>query len=66
VTVLAAPTERGLGAGSEQRAVVLQVAPDEVAGVLSATELGRLDLVRVPRELPALPGSGAGAAAGSG
>ena len=62
VTVLSAPSERGLGAGSEQRAVVLQVAPGDVASVLSATEVGRLDLVRVPRELPALttPTSGAG------
>jgi hypothetical protein len=66
VTVLSAPSERGLGAGSEQRAVVLQVEPGDVTSVLSATELGRLDLVRVPRELPALPTTGAGAASGSG
>lgn len=53
VTVLDVPAQEGFGAGTEQRAVVLQVPPSAVASVLSATELGRIDLVRVPRELPA-------------
>jgi hypothetical protein len=52
VTVLQVPAADGFGAGSEQRAVVLRVPPDDVAAVLSATELGRIDLVRVPSGLP--------------
>jgi hypothetical protein len=61
VTVLQVPGEQGFGAGSEQRAVVLQVRPQDVATVLSATELGRLDLVRVPAGLPTIPTAVAGA-----
>jgi hypothetical protein len=61
VTVLSAPAEQGFGAGSEQRAVVLQVRPDAVASLLSATELGRIDLVRLPRELATSPTAVAGA-----
>ena len=49
------------GAGGN-RPVVLQVPPDDVAALLSATELGRIDLVRVPRGAP----SGAGSASGTG
>ena len=61
LTVLQVPAEQGFGAGSEQRAVVLQVPPDAVATVLSATVLGRVDLVRVPRELPSPPIAARGA-----
>jgi hypothetical protein len=61
VTVLSVPPEQGFGAGSEQRAVVLQVRPDAVASLLSATELGRIDLVRLPRELATSPTAVAGA-----
>ena len=61
VTVLQVPAEQGFGAGSEQRAVVLQVRPDDVATVLAATELGRLDLVRVPAGAPTTPAAVAGA-----
>ena len=61
VTVLQVPAEQGFGAGSEQRAVVLQVRPDAVATVLTATELGRIDLVRVPAGVPTTPTAVAGA-----
>lgn len=64
VTVLAVPAEQGFGAGSEQRAVVLQIPPDAVASVLSATEVGRIDLVRVPRAPAAGAGPGADVGAG--
>jgi hypothetical protein len=60
VTVLQVPAAEGFGASTELRPVVLQVPPDEVTSVLSATELGRIDLVRVPRELQAPFGSAAG------
>ena len=61
VTVLQVPAEQGFGAGSEQRAVVLQVRPDAVATVLTATEVGRIDLVRVPAGVPTAPTAVAGA-----
>jgi hypothetical protein len=60
LTVLQAPAADGFGAGSEQRPVVLQVPPAEVAALLSATELGRIDLVRVPRGAAPASGSAAG------
>ena len=49
VTVAAGPPEDGSLSGGSAVAVVLQVRPGDVARLLSATSLGRLDLVRVPR-----------------
>lgn len=65
LTVLQVPAADGFGAGAEQRAVVLQVPPDDVAALLSATEQGRIDLVRVPPGTLDGPGA-AGSAAGTG
>ncbi len=48
-TVAAGPPEAGFSAGGAAAPVVLQVRPDDVARLLSATSLGRIDLVRVPR-----------------
>lgn len=55
VTVLALQADGGALGGSTSIPVVLQVRPDEVAGLVSAMSLGRIDLVRVPR---AAEGSG--------
>lgn len=49
VTVLAVQTEGGGFSGSTSIPVVLQVRPADVAGLVSAMSLGRIDLVRVPR-----------------
>jgi len=49
VTVAAGPAEDGSLSGGSAVPVVLQVRPSDVARLLSATSLGRLDLVRVPR-----------------
>ena len=49
VTVAAGPPGDGSLTGGSAVAVVLQVRPGDVARLLSATSLGRLDLVRVPR-----------------
>ena len=49
VTVATGPPDGGSLTGGSAVAVVLQVRPDDVASLLSATSLGRLDLVRVPR-----------------
>lgn len=54
VTVLAGPARRGdLASTGAAVAVQLQVRPADVARLLSAMSLGRIDLVRVPRELEA-------------
>lgn len=53
VTVAASPREAGLSSGGSAVPVVLQVRPDDVARLLSATSLGRIDLVRVPRSAEA-------------
>ena len=49
VTVSAGPPEAGLRTGGSAVPVVLMVKPQDVAPLLSATTLGRIDLVRVPR-----------------
>ena len=49
LTVASAPPEDGVGNGGAAAPVVLQVRPRDVARLLSATSLGRIDLVRVPR-----------------
>lgn len=49
VTVLAADSEGGSFSGSTNLPVVLQVRPSEVATLVSAMSIGRIDLVRVPR-----------------
>lgn len=49
VTVATGPPDGGALTGGSAVAVVLLVRPDDVASLLSATSLGRLDLVRVPR-----------------
>ena len=41
-------TSSGLSAGSQDRPVVLTVAPDDVLALVTAMGQGRLDLVRVP------------------
>ena len=51
VTVLSGPPEAGLSTGGSAVPVVLQVKPQDVGSLLSATSSGRLDLVRVPRAL---------------
>lgn len=48
-TVATGPPEAGFSTGGAAAPVVLQVRPDDVARLLSATSLGRIDLVRVPR-----------------
>lgn len=53
VTVSAGPPEAGFSTGGAAVPVVLQVRPDDVAPLLSATSLGRIDLVRVPRAVEA-------------
>ncbi len=55
VTVLDVRLDGGAFSGSTSIPVVLQVRPSEVAGLVSAMSLGRIDLVRVPR---AAEGSG--------
>lgn len=55
VTVLAVQSEDGSFSGSTSRPVVLRVRPTEVARLVSAMSLGRIDLVRVP---PKAQGSG--------
>ena len=49
VTVSAGPPEAGLRTGGSAVPVVLMVKPQDVAPLLSAATLGRIDLVRVPR-----------------
>ena len=49
LTVSAGPPKEGFSTGSAAVPVVLQVRPADVAQLLSATSLGRIDLVRVPR-----------------
>jgi len=51
VTVSAGPAATGLGAGASSVPVVLQVRPQDVGPLLSAVSLGRIDLVRVPRQV---------------
>jgi len=51
LTVSAGPPTASFGAGGSAAPVVLQVRPDDVARLLSAVSLGRLDLVRVPRSV---------------
>lgn len=49
VAVASGPPEVGFSSGGAAVPVVLQVRPDDVSRLLSATAVGRLDLVRVPR-----------------
>lgn len=49
VTVLAVQADAGAFSGSTSIPVVLQVRPREVASVVSAMSLGRIDVVRLPR-----------------
>lgn len=49
LTVATGPPEDGFSSGGSAVPVVLQVRPDDVARLLSATGLGRIDLVRLPR-----------------
>lgn len=51
VTVMSVDRDNGALGGSTTVPVVLQVRPQEVAGLLSALSLGRVDLVRVPMEV---------------
>lgn len=51
VTVLSVREDGGGFSGSTAVPVVLQVRPSEVAAVVSAMSLGRIDVVRVPREV---------------
>lgn len=51
VTVQDVVVEGGAFSGSTSIPVVLQVRPGDVAGLVSAMSLGRIDLVRVPREV---------------
>jgi Flp pilus assembly protein CpaB len=64
VTVKGVQRDAGAFSGSTTIPVVLQVRPDEVARLVSAMSLGRLDLVRVPRPAEAggrlAPGAGSG------
>lgn len=53
VVVVDAPDREDLAVGASAVPVVLQVRPDQVDEVVSAMGLGRLDLVRVPREAEA-------------
>ena len=50
VTVRAVQLEGGAFSGSTSIPVVLRVRPTEVASLISAMSLGRIDLVRVPRD----------------
>jgi hypothetical protein len=50
VVVASGPVEDELVAAGGTVPIVLQVRPDDVDEVVSAMGLGRLDLVRVPRE----------------
>ena len=50
VTVLSVREDGGSFSGSTAVPVVLQVRPKEVAALVSAMSLGRIDVVRVPRE----------------
>jgi hypothetical protein len=50
VTVLDVDADGGSFSGSTTIPVVLQVRPTEVAALVSAMSLGRIDIVRVPRE----------------
>lgn len=50
VTVLNVDADGGSFSGSTSIPVVLQVRPTEVAALVSAMSLGRIDIVRVPRE----------------
>lgn len=52
-TVATGPPEAGFSTGGAAVPVVVQVRPDDVARLLSATSLGRIDLVRVPRAVEA-------------
>ena len=58
VTVSTGPPEAGFSTGGTSVPVVLQVAPADVARLLSATSLGRVDLVRVPRSAEVEPRTG--------
>ena len=58
VTVATGPPEAGFSTGGASVPVVLQVPPADVARLLSATSLGRVDLVRVPRAAEVEPRSG--------
>lgn len=49
VTVLDVQADGGAFSGTTSIPVVLQVRPADVAGLVSAMSLGRIDLVRVPR-----------------
>lgn len=64
VTVLAVQQDGGGFSGSTSIPVVLQVRPDEVASLVSAMSLGRIDVVRVPRQVEGpgrlAPAGGAG------
>lgn len=51
VTVLAVDNDTGAFSGSTTVPVVLQVRPQEVARLVSALSLGRVDLVQVPQEV---------------
>lgn len=53
LTVAVGPPEEGFSSGGSAVPVVLHVRPDDVARLLSATGLGRIDLVRVPRSAEA-------------
>lgn len=57
VPVSARPAEAGFGGGgSTERAVVLQVRPDDVGPLVTAMSEGRIDLVRVPKAAEAPEG----------
>ena len=53
MVVADAPEREDLAVGGSAVPVVLQVRPDQVDEVVSAMGLGRLDVVRVPREAEA-------------
>jgi hypothetical protein len=58
VTVSTGPPEAGFSTGGASVPVVLQVSPADVSRLLSATSLGRVDLVRVPRSAEVEPRTG--------
>ncbi len=58
MTVAAGPPEAGFSTGGASVPIVLQVPPADVARLLSATSLGRVDLVRVPRAAEVEPRRG--------
>ena len=66
VVVVDAPEREDLAVGGSAVPVVLQVRPDQVDEVVSAMGLGRLDLVRVPREAEARADLGAAVVDGTG